>query len=239
MQIWIMHLHVSEFVHVQRLLRVLWLVSFVVARSEAFCGHSSSEHESLSRVRRSSIEVQEQRAASDADQIPQHESGERMLIDESELAQVKENADAWSESRMKSSARLDCNKSDSGALSEQTKSRSADCNTKIIETAVFIDQALSNKFIGLGSGLVQLNKLVLSIMNQVQYLFSYSSMKVPILIKLVAIEHLKDSEQVGLSQPSSERGDIDLYLSNFCNWQKRKLERDKRVWWDHAILLSG
>lgn len=111
---------------------------------------------------------------------------------------------------------------------------------RTIETAVFIDQALDAKFNGLSNGLVELNKLVLTIMNQVQYLFEYSSLLVPIRLKLVLIEHLKESErQVGLAMPNSERGDIDAYLSNFCNWQQARLARENRLWWDHAILLSG
>lgn len=110
---------------------------------------------------------------------------------------------------------------------------------KTIETAVFIDQALDNKFSGLSNGLVELNKLVLTIMNQVQQMFMYSSLKVPIRIKLVLVEHMRDSERQGIAAPNPERGDIDAYLSNFCNWQQSRLERDRRIWWDTAILLSG
>lgn len=115
-----------------------------------------------------------------------------------------------------------------------------DPSLKVIETAVFIDQALDSKFTGLSNGLVELNKLVLTIMNQVQYLFEYSSLQVPIKLKLVLVEHLRESERlVGSAAPNSERGDIDAYLSNFCNWQHSRLNREKRLWWDHAILLSG
>lgn len=115
-----------------------------------------------------------------------------------------------------------------------------DCKVKTIETAVFIDNALDSRFNGLSNGLVELNRLVLTIMNQVQRLFRYSSMKVPIKIKLVLVEHLKESEKFsGIASPNPERGDIDAYLSNFCNWQQSRLDNDKRLWWDHAILLSG
>jgi len=112
---------------------------------------------------------------------------------------------------------------------------------KVIETAVFIDQALDNKFSGIGNGLVELNKLVLTIMNQVQMLFRYSSLSVPISLRLVLVEHMKESERQfnGLQAPNAENGDIDLYLANFCNWQQARLEREKRLSWDHAILLSG
>lgn len=114
-----------------------------------------------------------------------------------------------------------------------------ECDQKTIETAVFVDQALDNKFNGLSNGLVELNRLVLTIMNQVQHLFRYSSLKVPIKIKLVLVEHMRDSERQGIAAPNPERGDIDAYLSNFCNWQQSRLERERRIWWDHAILLSG
>ena len=135
-----------------------------------------------------------------------------------------------------------------GSQVECSKSADVSCNdelatsnrlVKTIETAVFIDQALDNKFNGLSNGLVELNKLVLTIMNQVQQLFRYSSLQVPITIKLVLVEHLKDSERQGGPVPNPERGDIDAYLSNFCNWQQDRLDRERRLWWDHAILLSG
>lgn len=105
-----------------------------------------------------------------------------------------------------------------------------------IEVAVFIDQTLSNKF----TSLAELNRLVLTIMNQVRLLFSYRSLKQQVNIKLVLIEHLRDSERKdGIESPNPERGDIDLYLSNFCRWQNSRLSREEKVWWDHAILLSG
>lgn len=114
-------------------------------------------------------------------------------------------------------------------------------HSKVIETAVFIDQALDNRFSGISNGLVELNKLVLTIMNQVQLLFKYSSLSVPVALKLVLVEHIKESERQyeGLQAPNSARGDIDIYLGNFCSWQQLRLEREKRLWWDHAILLSG
>lgn len=128
---------------------------------------------------------------------------------------------------------------DGKRLSTAAQQQSGRCEQKTIETAVFIDQALDNKFNGLSNGLVELNKLVLTIMNQVQHLFRYSSLKVPIRIKLVLVEHMRDSERQGIAAPNPERGDIDAYLSNFCNWQQARLERERRIWWDHAILLSG
>lgn len=138
--------------------------------------------------------------------------------------------------------RIDCDKSieTNGNNNQASGSVASDGRIgKTIETAVFIDQALDSKFKGLSNGLVELNKLILTIMNQVQYLFKYGSLQVPITIKLVLVEHLKDFERQGQPVPNAERGDIDAYLSNFCNWQQDRLERDKRLWWDHAILLSG
>lgn len=123
---------------------------------------------------------------------------------------------------------------------DQAASISQPAPAKVIETAVFIDQALDNRFTGLSNGLVELNKLVLAIMNQVQYLFEYSSLQLPIKLKLVLVEHLRESERLaGMPAPNPERGDIDAYLSNFCNWQQSRLQSEKRLWWDHAILLSG
>lgn len=178
---------------------------------------------------------------------PQNQQEDQIIIDESDAKSSPPD-----DSSGRTDARIDCSRSVSSSRPGTSSSGKNDCDTsqlppaaqveqKVIETAVFIDQALDNKFIGLGNGLVELNKLVLNIMNQVQHLFRYSSMKVPIKIKLVLVEHLKDSEKNGNGPaPNSEKGDIDVYLSNFCNWQYRKLERDKhRIWWDHAILLSG
>lgn len=111
--------------------------------------------------------------------------------------------------------------------------------TKTVETAVFIDQALESKFKGLSGGLVDLNKLVMTTMKQVQALFGYSSLKTPIKIKLVLIENLREGEKNGNTSPDAEGGNIDAYLRNFCNWQVKQLEREKKLWWDHAVLLSG
>lgn len=105
-----------------------------------------------------------------------------------------------------------------------------------IEIAVFIDQALSNRF----TSLAELNSLILTMMNQVRHILRYSSLKQSINIKLNLVEHLKDSERYeGLELPNPEKGDIDLYLSNFCKYQNGRLQRDNKIWWDHAILLSG
>lgn len=138
-------------------------------------------------------------------------------------------------------------------------------NVKTIETAIFADRALDQKFNGRG-GLIDLNKLIMTIMNQVQLIFSFRSMRTPIKINIVRIEHLKDMPD----PPSTENGtnsincrynhfrlvlfkvvyynviftcsfpgDIDGYLSSFCKWQYNMLLKDKNLAWDHAILLTG
>lgn len=108
-----------------------------------------------------------------------------------------------------------------------------DCG-KVIETAVFVDKSLDKRY----AGTAETNKLVLTIMNQVQHLLRYSSMSVPITIKLVLIEHLSDTAYT--PAPDTANGDIDEYLNNFCAWQHRRMRRDQRkLAWDHAVLLSG
>lgn len=199
-----------------------------LAYCREFCGHSSyeSSHHST-RIKR--LAPQQRAGRQLTSESPQVE--DQIVIDETDSA-VGSSA---SSTPATTGARVsqDCTKSRLG---------SEDCPqpVKTIETAVFLDQELDNKFNGMSNGLVELNKLVLTIMNQVQHLFRYSSMKVPIKIKLVLVEHLRDSEKRGGGRmPNSERGDIDAYLANFCNWQQRRLDREKRLWWDHAILLSG
>lgn len=216
--------------------------------NEPFCGHSVKQSEDGIKVRRErSIEEQSIRTDAqrqqqyDDPQVPENQQEDQIVIDETSFGQMKqENGARNADSRIecsKTTSRFNPNPEfQSGA--QQTMS-DADCSLKTIETAVFIDQVLDNKFNSLSNGLVELNKLVLTIMNQVQHIFSYSSMKIPIKIKLVLVEHLKDITRSGLSAPNAERGDIDLYLSNFCNWQQARLQAFNGLWWDHAILLSG
>lgn len=125
------------------------------------------------------------------------------------------------------------------ATSKNSTNNKTDIDTNklmTIEIAVFIDHALSSKF----TSLAELNKLVLTIMNQVQFLFRYNSLKYPINLKINLVEHLKDSKRnFELQPPDPERGNIDTYLNNFCKWQLIRLQRESKVSWDHAILLSG
>lgn len=199
--------------------------------SHEFCGHSS---EKLSDIEESRQLIRVPRAASQ--QREQQANPFRVRFDitsERIAAQTKpKTIQGDCDPRGGPNDSNNCQTSASTTLEGKL-------DTKTIETAVFIDQALDNKFNGLSNGLVELNKLVQTIMNQVQYLFKYSSLKVPIRIKLVLVEHLRESERRGYSSPNSARGDIDAYLTNFCNWQQTRLESDRRLWWDHAILLSG
>lgn len=227
----------------------LMLIIVAICELSSIAGHDFCAHSSASRrFRRADhvlkLETQAQRAAADPSlnsQMPRNQVEEQVIIDETSFEQLRD------ESRT-TGALSECSKSTSGSRSSGSVSTNNNNNKltvdgctdlKTIETAVFIDQALDGKFDGLSGGLVDLNKLVLSIMNQVQYLFKYSSLKIPIKIKLVLIEHLKDIERSGNQVPRTERGDIDAYLSNFCNWQYDRLQQNKRLWWDHAILLSG
>lgn len=230
-----------------RICMVFLILSFFIELTlsyQEFCGHSLMIKKDIFNIRsKRSIDdgfhKEEQRQGVEP-QIPVNQQEDQIVIDETSFGKVNQENNVRT-----SDNRIGCSKSTSRFGSQALENLGSgatntdDCNVKTIETAVFIDQALENKFDGQGNGLVELNKLVLTIMNQVQNLFSYSSMKIPIKIKLVLVEHLRDGERSGLSIPNAERGDIDLYLSNFCNWQHNRLERDKRLWWDHAILLSG
>lgn len=225
--------HQSKACNILILLVVLAICELSFVAGQDFCGHSAG----LRRPRRAGhvdLETQAQRGADLGGQIPENQQEVQIVIDETN-GQVRE------ENRT-TGARIECSRSTSSSRMNGAgldKLGDGCTSIKTIETAVFIDQALDSKFNGLSGGLVDLNKLVLSIMNQVQHLFTYSSLKIPIKIKLVLVEHLKEIERSGNQVPKTERGDIDAYLSNFCNWQYSRLQQNKRLWWDHAILLSG
>lgn len=113
------------------------------------------------------------------------------------------------------------------------KRRRAIRTRKTIETAVFIDYDLVERFNGRKSDLI---RLVLSIMNEVQLIYSFKSMKTRIKIVIVKLVMLKKGEP----SPDKAGGDIDKYLDNFCVWQARKLKRqDEPTKWDHALMLTG
>lgn len=104
---------------------------------------------------------------------------------------------------------------------------------KTIETAIFVDHHLKSRFEG---RLQDLKRLVLATMNEVQLIYNYKSMKIPIRIVITKFEILKDPED----GPNNAGGDIDKYLDNFCSWQARKYRAtNQSSRWDHSLLLTG
>ncbi|XP_015790631.2 A disintegrin and metalloproteinase with thrombospondin motifs adt-1-like [Tetranychus urticae] len=100
-----------------------------------------------------------------------------------------------------------------------------------IETAIFVDSSLAQKYDG---HLDDLQRLIMSIMNEVQLIYEYSSMETRIQIVITKLEILRNEG------PDDAEGDIDQYLDNFCLWQA-KLHRAEN-WaqrWDHALMLTG
>lgn len=113
------------------------------------------------------------------------------------------------------------------------RKRRAVASKKIIETAVFIDKHLLNRFSGLRS---DLTRLVLAIMNEVQLIYNFKSMKTRIKIVIVKMVFLSPDD----SQPNTADGDIDEYLDNFCSWQSKKWRNENASnRWDHALMLTG
>ncbi|GIY17528.1 a disintegrin and metalloproteinase with thrombospondin motifs 16 [Caerostris darwini] len=108
----------------------------------------------------------------------------------------------------------------------------------VIETAVFIDQALYDQMRRTFPSDTdrQMTTFVLTMMNAVQRLFQHSSLGKSPEIRLVLMETLKTQPQE--LRPSDN---IDTYLTNFCIWQhnRRHYGRGKSPRWDHALLLSG
>lgn len=214
------------------------LVYLVISPSQQqFCGHQNVRH------KRGASRLERHTNRKYNDFRPQGQQEEQVVIDGSLVREISGGGVTIRPSRRGrpgGEGRTGCCQNSSSSTSSSSTALLSANAIKTIETAVFLDQALDNRFSGQSNGLVELNKLVQTIMNQVQHLFRYSSMKIPIKIRLVLIEHIKDNEKLtGLAAPNSERGDIDAYLSNFCNWQQSRLDQDKRLWWDHAILLSG
>ncbi|RWS28727.1 disintegrin and metalloproteinase with thrombospondin motifs 7-like protein 1, partial [Leptotrombidium deliense] len=113
------------------------------------------------------------------------------------------------------------------------RERRAIQKAKTIETAIFVDKHLHQRF---SNNLNELKRLVLAIMSEVQLIYNFRSMKTAIRIVIVKFEVLPLTSEA----PNDAHGDIDKYLDNFCEWQARKMRheaRDKR--WDHAIMLTG
>lgn len=104
---------------------------------------------------------------------------------------------------------------------------------KTIETAIFVDAHLNQRFQG---RLHDLKRLVMATMNEVQLIYSYDTMKVPIRIVISKFEVLNSNSD----HPSNAGGDIDKYLDNFCSWQAKKFKSTNyETRWDHALMLTG
>src|SRR6218665_2885230 len=103
-----------------------------------------------------------------------------------------------------------------------------------IETIIFVDHSLIQKFNG---NVREVERVVLAIMNEVQMIYNFDSMKIRIRILIKKIVYL---DQASRDIPSPAGGDIDLYLDNFCAWQKRLWNRaNSTMKWDHALMLTG
>ncbi|KAG1693955.1 A disintegrin and metalloproteinase with thrombospondin motifs adt-1 [Nymphon striatum] len=112
-----------------------------------------------------------------------------------------------------------------------------------IETAVFVDEALYNKYLK-EYGPTEPDKLeifLLSLISNVDQLLSHNSLGGLLKVILVHTEILTQ-------QPydlDTGDGDIDGYLNNFCKWQEKRMSNQPfgifghRLHWDHAILLTG
>lgn len=104
---------------------------------------------------------------------------------------------------------------------------------RTIETAIFVDHHLKQRF---ANRLNDLKRLVMAVMNEVQLIYNYKTMKIPIRIVIVRFEVLEAPEV----SPDTASGDIDRYLDNFCSWQAVKLRNlATNARWDHALLLTG
>lgn len=115
----------------------------------------------------------------------------------------------------------------------KTKAAATASSERAIELAVFVDSALSNSM----PTEKALQTRLTAILEQVQLVLQYRSLGRPIKLEIVNLE-LVDSK----GGPSTARGDIDVYLDNFCSWQcrRKELASSQRVGsWDHAIMLSG
>lgn len=80
----------------------------------------------------------------------------------------------------------------------------------------------------------ELKRLIMAIMNEVQLIYEYSSMKTRIKIVIAKFEVLNGHG------PRNADGDIDRYLDNFCAWQAHRLRQESwQTRWDHALMLTG
>ncbi|GFS28940.1 pep_M12B_propep domain-containing protein [Trichonephila inaurata madagascariensis] len=135
---------------------------------------------------------------------------------------------------------VEVNEKNETSAENKTRERrsTASKSSSIIETAVFIDQALYDQMRRTFPSDTdrQMTTFVLTMMNAVQRLFQHSTLGKSPEIRLVLMETLKQQPQE--LRPSDN---IDTYLTNFCIWQhnRRHYGRGKSPRWDHALLLSG
>uniref|UniRef100_A0A224XGC5 Putative metalloprotease n=1 Tax=Megacormus gertschi TaxID=1843536 RepID=A0A224XGC5_9SCOR len=106
-------------------------------------------------------------------------------------------------------------------------------NAYTIEAAVFVDKHLYRSYAKHSPSKTQsyATQMVYTIMNQVQLIYKYRSMRTNVNIAIVKLEFLQNNRDA----PQSSDGNIDRYLDEFCTWQGKRSDRN----WDHAILLTG
>ncbi|KFM64227.1 A disintegrin and metalloproteinase with thrombospondin motifs 7, partial [Stegodyphus mimosarum] len=115
--------------------------------------------------------------------------------------------------------------------------RSDTSGRKVIETAVYVDYPLYKKLaLQKKQPLKELQDTVLAIVNEVQLIYNYQSLKTKFKIVVVKLEILSEGKEA----PDAAEGDIDQYLDNFCSWQSLKNPpASSELHWDHAIMLTG
>ncbi|XP_023216274.1 disintegrin and metalloproteinase domain-containing protein 7-like [Centruroides sculpturatus] len=117
------------------------------------------------------------------------------------------------------------NKSTKSEMSNEHLKRTSS-KIPTIEAAVFIDHVLEDRYNNLSLNSFH---VVLSILNQVQLIFKYRSLSIPlnfVLIRYGIIKHQTGTVKNG-----------NYYLHEFCNWQR--ILKKKEMKWDIAILLTG
>lgn len=149
-------------------------------------------------------------------------------------------ADDWKFRRRRTRTRRRVGGPSPSANSGGRRRNPRDGGEALVETAVFVDQALyqamARAFPGEDTDR-ELVTYVLTIMNAVQMLFKHESLGKNIDVTVVELEVLK-------LQPRdlSPSENIDTYLTNFCVWQhqrRRAASAQGTPKWDHALLLSG
>lgn len=120
-------------------------------------------------------------------------------------------------------------------IRDTTKAAKKRTSNKVydIETIIFVDKALTRKY---SHNMKELEKFIYALMNEVQLIYNFDTMKTRIRILIKKIEYLVENQKA----PNTGGGDIDQYLDNFCLWQKRLLRMaNKSSRWDHALMLTG